>query len=265
MKLVVDQNNLITIEHPEIPKIKEYTYEVAWLRFSDWDKWMIVLHKKDFKIVNLKNLWDGMNVVYIKNNDLWQLDIKQNCIQQAFGLFNSFDEVLWQQKYFFPWARTNNESIAPVSCNWEFATSEEILSFFYWLILLYWKFESKWTELMSIKIQIPLFGQYLKYQESFDYLIKLLQRQWIFFKRDSLETNNWIIYQISSNDWESLGIFAKWHETIEKFEKITRKEFTEQMKAKLLAFLVSDSSIPENGKDQVLESIENWVLKFLIK
>jgi hypothetical protein len=43
-----------------------------------------------------------------------------------------------------------------------------------------------------------------------------------------------------ANDWELLEVFAKWHEAIEKFEKISKKAFTEEMKDKLVAFLLSD-------------------------
>jgi len=135
----------------------------------------------------------------------------------------------------------------------------------YGLTLLYGKFEAKGKELLSIKIQIPLFGQYLAYQDKFDVLIGQLSRQGFFLKRDVLETSNGIVYQISSNDWELLEIFAKWHEAIEKFEKITRKEFTEEMKTALIAFLVSDHQIPESGREEVLESIESGVVKFLVK
>jgi len=67
MKLSIDQNNFLCVEHPEIPQVKQYTYQVAGYQFSDWDKGMIVLHKKDFKILNLKHFGDGMSLVYVKN------------------------------------------------------------------------------------------------------------------------------------------------------------------------------------------------------
>ena len=66
MTIQIDKNNLLTISNPSIPQTKEYTYTVGWYKFSDFDKWIIVLHKKDWKIINLKNLGDGMSVVYIR-------------------------------------------------------------------------------------------------------------------------------------------------------------------------------------------------------
>ena len=38
MKLIIDQNGFLCIEHPEIPQVKQYTYQVSGYQFSDRDK-----------------------------------------------------------------------------------------------------------------------------------------------------------------------------------------------------------------------------------
>ena len=216
--------------------------------------------------MNLKNLGDGMSVVWVGRDTQYGFDyFVESFVQQAFGLFNGFDEVSGQVKYFFPNARGYMDFVSPLSCVWQFTTVDEIISFLYGLLLLYGKFEVKGKELLSIKIQIPLFGQYLAYQDKFDLLLGQLAHQGFFLKKDVLETSNGVVYQISSNDWELLEIVAKWHEAIEKFEKITRKEFADEMKNKLIAFLVSEQDIPEVGREEVLEKIESGVVKFLVK
>lgn len=265
MKLIIDQNGFLCIEHPEIPQVKQYTYQVSGYQFSDRDKGIVVLHKKDFKIINLKHIGDWMNLIYVKNIECWLLNLNMNFVSQAYGLFSWFDEVNWEQKYFWPNARGNLDFVTPTQCVWNFSSLEDKLSFLYWMTLLYGKFESKKGELFSIKIQIPLFWQYLKYQENFDSILLELQKKSIFLKKDLVETNNGIIYQISSNDWELLDVFAKWYETIEKFQKISKKIFTEEMKDKLVAFLLSDVGIPEDGKQEVLDKIQSWFIKFLMK
>lgn len=265
MKLIIDQHGFLSIEHPEIPQVKQYTYHVAGYQFSDWDKWMIVLHKKDFKIMNLKNFGDWMSIIFVKSFGCWMFDLDKNLMAQAYGMFSAFDEVSGDQKFFWPGTHWYSNLLEAVSCNWKFDSLRDKLSFLYGLTLLYGKFESKKGELMSIKIQIPLFGQYLKYQEGFDNIISDLQNNGIFIKKDTLETNNGIIYQISTNDWELLDIFAKWHEAIEKFEKISKKIFTDEMKDKLVAFLVSDNQIPEEGRQEVLDRLQSGVVKFLMK
>lgn len=253
------------VEHPEILQVKQYTYQVAGYQFSDRDKWMVVLHKKDFKLVNLKHFGDWMNLIFVKNSGCWLLNLKSDAMAQGYGLFVSFDEVSGEQKYFWPGARGDVDFVIPAPCNWKFDSIEEKISLLYGLTLLYGKFESKAGELMSIKIQLPLFWQYLHYQEYLDEIIIQLQQQGLFLKKDLVETNNGIIYQISSNDWELLEVFAKWHEAIEKFEKISKKAFTEEMRDKLVAFLLSDTQIPEKGKQEVLDQIQSWIVKFLMK
>ena len=62
---------------------------------------------------------------------------------------------------------------------------------------------------------------------------------------------------MSTTDYEVLEIFAKWYEAIEKIEKISKRDFTQEMKAKLLDFLKNDSQIPEDGKSDIISEIEN--------
>ncbi|MEI7563232.1 MAG: hypothetical protein WCJ39_06320 [bacterium] len=98
-----------------------------------------------------------------------------------------------------------------------------------------------------------------------DKIIKTLQKDAIFLKTDKLTNNNGITYQISSNDYELLEIFAKWYEPVEKFEKISKRDFTEEMKNKLISFIETNPEIPTEGKESVLEQIKNGVIKFLTK
>lgn len=131
--------------------------------------------------------------------------------------------------------------------------------------MVYGKFEIKKSELLGVKIQIPLFGQYLRYQEQFDRMIIILQDAGIFVKTDVLETNTGVVYQISTTDYEFLEIFAKWYESIEKIEKISKRDFTQEMKNKLVDFLKNDVQIPEDGKPEVIAQLQDWVVKFLAK
>jgi hypothetical protein len=142
---------------------------------------------------------------------------------------------------------------------------QDIFSYLFGLVLIHGKFDAKKGELASIKIQIPLFGQYLSQQEMLDKIITELQQEGIFLKSDKLTNNNGITYQISSNDYELLEIFAKWYEPVEKFEKISKRNFTDEMKNKLITFLESNPEIPLEGKADVLEKIQNNTIKFLMK
>ena len=284
MKIEIDKNNLLTIFNENIPQTKEYTYNVGGYLFSDFDKGMIVLHKKDIKIVNLKNLWDGMSVVYYKEASTKPIIRNNDAIGQVFWLFSSFNETSGKTYFFVP--NVNDKEIVEknqileklnieyrlqktetgvITDGIPFTETDQRISLLFGLILLYGKFDAKKGELNSVKIHLPLFGQYMKYAETLDAMINKMRWHWYFVKADKLMNNNGMTYQISTNDYELLEIFAKWYEPVEKFEKISKVIFTQEMKSKLLEFLENNSEIPEEGKTEVINKIKNGTIKFLMK
>lgn len=289
MKIQFDQNHLLTIENENIPQTKEYTYSAGGYTFSDFDKGVVVLHKKDFKITNLKNLGDGMNVIYLKKN-INKIDIyNKNSFSTALTIFHSFNEETWATYAFIPniWEKElqeKNETLKKLKSDYRIEkTAKWIImnkfeekgrwtddlcgnmSFLFWLLIMYGKFDVKNWLLASIKIQIPLFWEHLIEQNDFDGIIKNLRQEGIFLKSDKLTNKNGITYQISSNDYELLEIFAKWYEPVEKFEKISKREFSDEMKSKLIEFIETNPEIPSEGKAEVLEQIKNGTIKFLMK
>ena len=102
MKIQIDKNNLLTITNENIPQTKEYSYHVSGYSFSDFDKGILVLHKKDWKIINLKNLSDNMNVVYLIDREITIPKISQEAVINALCLFDSFDENTGKKYYFIP-------------------------------------------------------------------------------------------------------------------------------------------------------------------
>lgn len=133
------------------------------------------------------------------------------------------------------------------------------------LILLYGKMDIKNNELVAIKIQIPLFGQFLKYEEQFDNMKKQLAEEGIFINTSSQRNADGMIYQISSNDYELLHMIAKYYEPVEKFEKITKRDFTQEMKTKLIEFLETNTEIPSEGKEEVIKKLQEGTMKLLTK
>ncbi|MEI6118527.1 MAG: hypothetical protein WCP92_04830 [bacterium] len=93
-------------------------------------------------------------------------------------------------------------------------------------------------------------------QDKIDEIISILKQLGVFLKTDKLPNKNGIVYQISSNDYELLEIFAHWYEAVEKFEKITKREFTQEMKIKLIEFIETNPEIPQDGKAEVLKQLQ---------
>jgi len=284
MKILIDKNNLLTIFNENIPQTKEYTYHVSGYTFSDYDKWIIVLHKKERKIISLKNLGDNMSVVYLKNDRPTKIEMDNNAMKQAFWLFDSFDETSGKTYFFIPnmsekEAIEKNQILENLKIEYRLKKTdkwiiteaipctgtEKRISLLFWLLVLYGKFDAKNNELTSIKIQLPLFGQYAKHIEMLDTMMNQLKGHGFFMKVDKLANKNGIVYQISSNDYELLEIFARRYEPVEKFGKITKREFTEEMKTKLIEFISTNPEIPQDGKAEVLKQIKEWTIKLLTK
>lgn len=219
------------------------------------------------------------------------MELQQSIFEDALRLFKWFDEETGEKYYFIPslWEKDiqgKNNILKPFSdCEIKKTTrgavvelqhtkedqtnntiqAQDIFSYMFGLVLIHGKFDVKKGELASIKIQIPLFGQYLSQQEMLDKIITELQQEGVFLKSDKLTNKNGITYQISSNDYELLEIFAKWYEPVEKFEKISKREFTDEMKNKLIEFIETNPEIPSEGKAEVLQQIKNDTIKFLMK
>lgn len=284
MEILFDTNNILSIE-PDMAGTKEYTQTVDWYTFSDKDKWLIVVHKKEIKIIHLKELWNNMSVLYINKNNTNELYDKKAC-EAAATLFQWFDETTWKMYYFLPkyteekrehllnyakklWLRytiektnigTKIETTATVDDG-----KKNIYSFLFWLFLIYGKFDGKWWIISSAKIQIPLFGQYLKHEEMINTYIDQLKKDGIFVKKSIQKTADWIVYQITCWDYELLRLFIDWYKGIEKYEKIHKEEELKNIKEQLKNFIQGNNQIPEEGKKEVLNQLQKYTIKLLAK
>ena len=133
------------------------------------------------------------------------------------------------------------------------------------LTLLYGKMDIKNNELIGIKIHIPLFGQFLKYEEKFDAMKKALAEEGIFINTSSQKNNDGIIYQISCNDYEVLKNFAEYAKGIENIHKIPKYDLALENKKSLLEFIQSNPDIPQEGKAEVIKQLQEGTIKLLTK
>ena len=268
---------------------KTYCHNFQWYNF-EWENCIFYIrHKKEIKLIESKNLWSTMNVFFIKD---WTLEINElthnikSWILTACQIFSAFDEENgWFYNFlpYFPtklveeknkifqklWLNTqlsnspkwvlirNNESnkkinVKDLDIKWE-------IWFLFGLTLLYWKFENKWEKLSSIKIQLPLFGQFLSIWDEIKNIQKCLQNEWIFIQIS--ENIQWDkhTYEITSNDYELLEIFALFYLPVEKFSQITKREQTQEALKTLETFL-------NNGwENELIQRINSSCVKLLQK
>ena len=268
---------------------KTYRHNFQWFDFEEENCIFYVWHKKEIKLIESKNLWSTMNVFFLKD---WTLkldeltyDIK-SWILTACQIFNAFDEENGWFYNFLPYFPTKaveekNELFKKLWLNinlsnspkWVLITNNESKNkaniedldiewkiwFLFGLILLYGKFENKWEKLSAIKIQLPLFGQFLSIWDEIKNIQKKLQEGWIFIQIS--ENIQWDkhTYEITSNDYELLEIFAKLYLPVENFSQITKREQVQEASEALKIFLEKE------GEYKLIEKVNNSCVKLLQK
>jgi len=183
----------------------------------------------------------------IKNQEIINQTFKT--LQLSFELSKTEKGILFQEK---------NEEQIMISLG-DLKETSDFLNFLFGLTILYGKFEVKGEELRSIKIHLPLFGQYLHYKETLDQIVKKLQTEQ-YFLQTSENSQNWVLsYQISSNDGEVLAIFS---ERMQKNWTINKQNLYQEV-TNLLQQSLNDLDI-ENQKE-ILMLLEEKSLKILVK
>ena len=268
---------------------KTYRHNFQWYNFEEENCIFYVWHKKEIKLIESKNLWSTMNVFFLKD---WEFNVNELTnnvkawILTACKIFNAFDEENWWFYNFLPYFPTksveekntlfqklwlnielsnsskwvlikNNETDNKI--NIENLDIEWKIWFLFGLTLLYWKFENKEKKLSAIKIQLPLFGQFLSIWDEIRNIQKDLQNEWIFIQIS--ENIQWDkhTYEITSNDYELLEIFAKLYLPVENFSQITKREQTQEAIEALKAFLGSE------WNNELIAKIDNSCIKLLQK
>jgi len=268
---------------------KTYRHNFQWYNFDGENCIFYVWHKKEIKLIESKNLWSTMNVFFLKE---WKLQVNEltddikSWILTACQIFSAFDEDNGWFYNFLPYFPTksveekntlfqklwldiqlsnsvkwvlikNNESENKV--NIEDLDIEWKIWFLFGLTLLYWKFENKWEKLSAIKIQLPLFGQFLSIWDEIRNIQKDLQNEWIFIQISENVQWDKHTYEITSNDYELLEIFAKLYLPVENFSQITKREQAREAIEALKTFLGNE------WNNELIQKIDNSCVKLLQK
>jgi hypothetical protein len=266
---------------------KTYRHNFQWYNFDEENCIFYVWHKKEIKLIESKNLWSTMSVFFIKD---WQLQVNEltnnvkDWIFTACQIFSAFDEDNWWTYNFLPYFPTklvdgkntlfqklwlniqlsNSPKWVLINAGWNKLNIEDLdiqwqIWFLFWLTLLYWKFENKWNKLSSVKIQLPLFGQFLSIWDQIKNIQKQLQLNWIFIQVS--ENTQWdkCTYEITSNDYELLEIFWQLYLPVENFSQITKREQAQEAIEALKSFLWTE------WENEMITKINNSCVKLLQK
>jgi len=264
---------------------KSYRHNFQWYSFEEENCMFYVWHKKEIKLIESKILWSTMNVFFIKDWYLKITELTNNIkawIFAACNIFSAFDEDNGWFYNFLPYFPTKaieqKNDVFPKlwlniqlsnSSKWILIKSDKVnikdldiewkIWFLFGLTILYWKFENKWEKLSAIKIQLPLFGQFLSISDEIKNIQKELQDIGIFVQIS--ENIQWDkhTYEITSNDYELLEIFSHLYLPVENFSQITKREQAQEAIDSLKTFLKNE------WQNEMITKIDNSCVKLLQK
>ena len=292
MKIAFDHNNILTLIDPDIPQHKTYTYVLDNYQIESTDTLLFVYQKRAWKLINLKNLGDGMQVAFGAQTPLSTdtLTFDKDQFLNILSLFQGFNEETWITYHFLPFwnwdilllkkllTTLSSPEINIEKTKWWTLiswlkktflfpeTAEDHLSFLFALALIYGKFEGKDWNLKSIKIHLPLIWIQAQLEEKLINMCKNLQKIWLFIKRNTDHHAEKKIFQFQINDFELLTLFASWNGLFKDLPQRNTELISNQnttIKNQLISF-IEELQIPEiSNKDEILQTIENQTLKFL--
>jgi len=264
---------------------KTYRHNFQWYNFEEENCIFYVWHKKEIKLIESKNLWSTMNVFFMKKStlklDKYTDDVKK-WIFAACNIFSAFDEENGWFYNFLPYfsiksVEEKNQIFEKLwldislsnSPKWVLIKSEKSdiqelnvewqIGFLFGLTVLYGKFENKWEKLSAIKIQLPLFGQFLSIWDEIRNNQKNLQENGIFIQISENIQGDKHMYEITSNDYELLEIFWQLYVPVENFSQITKREQAQEAIDALKVFVWNE------WEKELINKINSSCVKLLQK
>ena len=292
MKIQFDENQLLSIYDEKLPQLRNYQYILDWYQIETTDRLIFAYQKRAWKLINLKNLGDGMQVAFSPKTPLSinSLIFDKDQFLNILSLFQGFNEETWIKYHFLPFwnwdivvlkrilTTLNYPEINIEKTKWWTLISwlkktfvfpempENHLSFLFALALIYGKFEGKDWNLKSIKIHLPLIWIQAQLEEKLINMCKSLQKIWLFIKRNTDHYAEKKIFQFQINDFELLTLFVSWNSLFKDLPQRNTELISNQnttIKNQLISF-IEETTIPAiSNKEQILPVLKNQTLKFL--
>lgn len=292
MKIQFDENQLLSIYDEKLPQLKNYQYTLDWYQIETTDRLIFAYQKRAWKLINLKNLGDGMQAAFSPKTPLSinSLIFDKDQFLNILSLFQGFNEETWIKYHFLPFWNWDIVVLRELSTTLNYPeiniektkwwtiiswlkktflfpeTPKDHLSFLFALALIYGKFEGKDWNLKSIKIHLPLIWIQAQLEEKLINMCKNLQKIWLFIKRNTDHHAEKKIFQFQINDFELLTLFASWNSLFKDLPQRNTELISNQnttIKNQLISF-IEETTIPAiSNKEQILPILKNQTLKFL--
>ena len=292
MLISFDENHILSVYNPDIPQLKPYSYTLSGWSFSSFDKEIFVYYKRARKLINLKNLGDGMQIAYLKSDFLSLFLFDKAVLERTLAMFHAFDEETGQKYAFLPSFSKNIDHLSQKlkssfwldlkiekKQGWTFVywlsqefwspnSLSEALALIFSLILLYGKFDEKDGQLLSVKVHLPLFWMRNTLESVFSKMFAMLAEKGIFVSHNLVKNQDKTTLQFSTNDPELLSLFAQWRNTtkLDTEGSLSMLKFDQkqsEIRLQLIDFLDSLDSTQYENLDQIKTQIQWGLLKFL--
>ena len=285
------EHHILGIEHSEIANNKEYSLCFSGFHIKSKDKWILIYNKRNRRIIHLKEISEGMQVCYLQERGVKNIPFDVSMLVNALVLFQGFNEETWEKYHYLPsfskdekkwqeelktffWLEVSIKKEAQgtflrwLDSTFSFPkTVEELLSFIFALVWIYWKFEEKNNEIMGIKVHVPLvWGVHIdeelekKFQE-------LVEQYWIFISSQRIQSWKKSIFQFQSNDRELLSLFIWWiksyRDVLYTLDGYLKKQ--DEIKGELLEYIKTAEGIASAEQTHIMPHRVLTACIFLIR
>ena len=289
-KFWFDEHHLLALEAMDGGYSKDYSLCLSWCKILSKDKGILIYNKRQWRIIHLKEISDGMQACYLQEKHIGELKLNTAMIENAFAIFQWFNEETWEKYHYLPffskdvetlekdlheffWLKLNITKEAQgtfvrwVNTSYEFPKDlADILSFIFALIGIYWRFDEKNWEVSAIRVHVPLVW-WTHIDEELDEAFKVLsENYWLFIASQRVQNWGKTVYQFASNDRELLKFFVDWVNISRKTEYYKLDNYfkkQQEIKDQLVEYIKNEESLNIDWKDEVLKLLDNHDVKFI--
>ena len=289
-KFWFDEHHLLALEATDWGYSKDYSLCLSWCRILSKDKGILIYNKRQWRIIHLKEISEGMQACYIQEKNIDGLKLNVSMIENAFALFQWFNEETWEKYHYLPFFSKNVEVLEKdlneffwlqlkitKEAQWNFvrwvkvsyAFPKElfdILSFVFALIGIYWRIDEKNWEVSAVRVHVPLVWWTHIDEELDEAFKKLSEEYWLFIASQKVQNWGKTIYQFASNDGEILNLYVNWLNSYRKTDYYKLNNYSkkqQEIKDQLIDYIKNEEILDIEWKDEVLKLLDKHIVKFI--
>ncbi len=289
-KFWFDEHHLLALEATDWGYSKDYSLCFSWCRILSKDKGTLIYNKRQWRIIHLKEISEGMQACYIQEKNIDGLKLNVSMIENAFALFQWFNEETWEKYHYLPFFSKNVEVLEKdlneffwlqlkitKEAQWNFVRwvkvsyafpkeLSDILSFVFALIGIYWRIDEKNWEVSAVRVHVPLVWWTHIDEELDEAFKKLSEEYWLFIASQKVQNWGKTIYQFASNDGEILNLYVNWLNSYRKTDYYKLNNYSkkqQEIKDQLIDYIKNEETLDIDWKDEVLKLLDKHVVKFI--